>query len=66
MEARQGRLFLRYTGHLEPDFYVPPVIGTYLLRTSVESMFRALVDEIERQQKPAAGHPQESVEKSEP
>lgn len=65
LEARQGRLFLHYAGRLEPDFYVPPLIGTYLLRTSVESMFRALVEEIERQQVPAAGRPQENVEKYE-
>jgi ribosome-associated toxin RatA of RatAB toxin-antitoxin module len=51
LEARQGRLFLHYSGRLEPDFYVPPLIGTYLLRRNVESMFRALVDEIERRQK---------------
>jgi hypothetical protein len=51
LEARQGRLFLHYSGRLEPDFYVPPLIGTYLLRSNVESMFRALVDEIERRQK---------------
>jgi len=30
---------------------VPPLIGTYLLRSNVESMFRALVEEIERLQK---------------
>ena len=65
LEARQGWVFLRYSGRLEPDFYVPPLIGTYLLRANVESMFRALVDEIERQQKPAAGHPQGSIEKNE-
>jgi len=65
LEARQGRVFLRYSGRLEPDFYVPPLIGTYLLRTNVESMFRALVEEIERQQKPAAGHPHGSAEKNE-
>lgn len=51
LEARQGRLILHYSGRLEPDFYVPPLIGTYALRSNVESMFRALVDEIERQQK---------------
>lgn len=51
LEARQGRLFLRYSGRLEPDFYVPPLIGTYVLRSNVEAMFRALVDEIERQRK---------------
>jgi len=65
LEARQGRLLLRYSGRLEPDFYVPPLIGTYLLRANVESMFRALVEEIERQQKPAAGHPHGSAEKNE-
>jgi len=65
LEARQGRLLLRYSGRLEPDFYVPPLIGTYLLRTNVESMFRALVEEIERQQKTAAGHPHGSAEKNE-
>lgn len=65
LEARQGRVFLRYSGRLEPDFYVPPLIGTYVLRTNVESMFRALVEEIERQQKPAAGHPHDSAEKNE-
>jgi ribosome-associated toxin RatA of RatAB toxin-antitoxin module len=65
LEARQGRVFLRYSGRLEPDFYVPPLIGTYLLRTNVESMFRALVEEIERQQKTAAGHPHGSAEKNE-
>ncbi len=58
LEARQGQLFLRYSGRLDPDFYVPPVIGTYLLRVNVESMFRALVEEIERQQKSAAGKTQ--------
>ena len=65
LEARQGRLVIHYSGRLEPDFHVPPLIGTYLLRANVESMFRALVDEIERQQKPAAGHPQGSIEKNE-
>jgi ribosome-associated toxin RatA of RatAB toxin-antitoxin module len=65
LEARQGRIFLRYSGRLEPDFYVPPLIGTYLLRANVESMFRALVEEIERRQKPAVGHPHGSAEKNE-
>ena len=51
LEARQGRMILRYSGRLEPDFPVPPLIGTYLLRSNVEAMFRALVDEIERRRK---------------
>ena len=52
LETEQGRVLLRYTGHMVPDFYVPPLIGTLVLRHSVETTFRALVDEIERQNKP--------------
>ena len=48
LEARQGRVLLRYTGRLLPDFYIPPVIGTLALRRNVESMFVALVEEMER------------------
>lgn len=65
LEARQGRVSLHYSGRLEPDFFVPPLTGAYLLRASVESMFRALVAEIERQQQAVAGKPQETVEKNE-
>jgi Polyketide cyclase / dehydrase and lipid transport len=50
LEVHQGRVLLRYSGRMVPDFFVPPLIGTYVLRRSVESMFRALVDEIERGQ----------------
>jgi hypothetical protein len=53
LEARQGRIVLRYAGRLVPDFYVPPLVGTYVLRRNVENTFRALVEEIERgQQEP--------------
>ena len=48
LEAEQGRVSLRYTGRMVPDFYVPPLIGTLVLRRNVENTFRALVDEIER------------------
>jgi len=50
LEAAQGRVLLRYTGRMIPDFYVPPLIGTLALKYNVESTFRALVDEIERRQ----------------
>jgi ribosome-associated toxin RatA of RatAB toxin-antitoxin module len=50
LEAGQGRILLRYAGHLVPDFFVPPLIGTLALKNNVEARFRALVDEIERQQ----------------
>jgi len=48
LEAGQGRVLLRYSGRMVPDFYVPPLIGTLALRHNVESSFRALVEEIER------------------
>ena len=48
LEAGQGRVVLRYTGRMVPDFFVPPLIGTLALRHNVESSFRALVEEIER------------------
>ena len=48
LEAREGRILLRYTGRLVPDFYVPPVFGTLALRHTVEAMFVALVEEMER------------------
>jgi hypothetical protein len=50
LEMRHGRVLMRYSGRMVPDFYVPPLIGTFVLRRSVESTFRALVDEIERVQ----------------
>ncbi len=50
LEMREGRVLLRYSGRMVPDFYVPPLIGTLVLRHHVESAFRALVYEIERGQ----------------
>ena len=52
LEGGQGRVVLRYTGRMVPDFYVPPLIGTLALKHNVETSFRALVDEIERRQAP--------------
>jgi hypothetical protein len=57
LEQRQGRVLLRYTGYLVPDFFVPPLIGTLALRNNVEETFRALVDEIERRHREAAQPP---------
>jgi ribosome-associated toxin RatA of RatAB toxin-antitoxin module len=45
--APEGVL-LRYTGEFEPDFELPPVIGTLAVRTMVEEQFAAMVGEIER------------------
>lgn len=39
---------LRYTGELEPDFALPPLIGTLAVRSMAEQQFAAMVAEIER------------------
>ena len=54
LEAGEGRILLRYTGRMVPDFYVPPLIGTLALRHNVEASFRAMVEEIERRQRGGA------------
>lgn len=50
LEAAQERVLLRYSGRLVPDFFVPPLIGTLVLKRNVETAFRALVVEIEQRQ----------------
>jgi ribosome-associated toxin RatA of RatAB toxin-antitoxin module len=50
LETGQGRVSLRYSGRLVPDFFVPPLVGTLVLRRNVEATFRALVEEMERRQ----------------
>jgi hypothetical protein len=50
VEASGSRVRLRYSGRLVPAFYVPPLIGTWVLRSNVETTFSALVDEIVRRQ----------------
>lgn len=61
LEAGEGRTTLRYRGRMRPDFLVPPLIGTFVLRKNVERQFGALIDEILRRQKrgaqPGAVHP---------
>jgi hypothetical protein len=39
---------LRYTGELEPQFDLPPLVGTLALRGMVEAQFDAMVAEVER------------------
>ena len=50
LAARQNRIVMRYAGRLVPDFDVPALIGVWLLESSVDEAFRALVGEIEREQ----------------
>ena len=47
-----GGIQLRYSGALEPDFGLPPIIGTLAVRTMVEEQFGAMVAEIERRAAP--------------
>jgi hypothetical protein len=57
LAMRKGHVLLQYSGRMIPDFYVPPLIGTLVLRHNVESTFRALVNEMEHEttsQPPAA------------
>ena len=48
MQARDAGLQLRYEGTFTPDFGVPPLIGTLLVRSTVERRFGAMVREIEK------------------
>jgi carbon monoxide dehydrogenase subunit G len=48
LRSGMGGVLLRYTGELEPDFELPPIIGTLAVRTMVEEQFAAMVAEIER------------------
>ena len=50
--ARPG-VRLDYTGEIEPDFDLPPLVGPFALRAMVEEQFTAMVDEIERRAAPA-------------
>jgi carbon monoxide dehydrogenase subunit G len=51
LQAENGGIRLRYTGELEPDFKLPPIIGTLAVRNMVEEQFAAMVAEIERRSK---------------
>jgi hypothetical protein len=48
LKSTGGGILLRYTGEFEPDFGLPPVVGTLAVRTMVEAQFAAMVAEIER------------------
>jgi Polyketide cyclase / dehydrase and lipid transport len=52
--GQEGRVRLRYSGRMTPDFFVPPVVGTWILRYHVHETFAALVDEIVRRQRVAS------------
>jgi hypothetical protein len=43
---------LRYEGTFTPDFGVPPLVGTLLMRSTLEKRFAAMVHEIEKTRRP--------------
>ncbi len=49
-QVAPGRIALGWTGLVQPDFPVPPLLGTVLMRASVEGQFAGMVREIERRQ----------------
>jgi carbon monoxide dehydrogenase subunit G len=48
LQSASGGLRLRYTGEFEPDFKLPPIVGSLAVRSMVEEQFAAMVAEIER------------------
>ena len=48
LSEEMGGVRLRYSGLIEPDFDLPPLIGPAALRHSVREEFNAMVGEIER------------------
>lgn len=48
LQRARDEILLRYTGELEPDFVLPPLIGTLAVRAMAEEQFAAMVAEIER------------------
>jgi carbon monoxide dehydrogenase subunit G len=55
LQPRPGGVRLRYEGTFTPDFGVPPLIGTLLMRSTLEKRFAAMVHEIEKTRR---GEPQ--------
>jgi len=47
-DAARPAVQLDYTGEIEPDFDLPPLVGGFALRSMVEAQFTAMVAEIER------------------
>lgn len=48
LQALDAGLRLRYEGKFTPDFGVPPLVGTLVVRSTVERRFSAMVREIEK------------------
>ncbi len=51
LQVRDAGVTLRYEGKFTPDFGFPPLLGTLIVRNSVEKRFSAMVREIEKTRK---------------
>jgi ribosome-associated toxin RatA of RatAB toxin-antitoxin module len=51
LQVRDAGVTLRYEGKFTPDFSFPPLLGTLIVRNSVEKRFSAMVREIEKTRK---------------
>ena len=47
LQSRGEQMSLRYEGRFTPDFDYPPLLGTLIVRSTVEKRFGAMVREIE-------------------
>lgn len=54
-DQARGMVWLRYVGAIEPDFYLPPLVGMAALRGTIQEQFAAMVAEIERRAAQGAG-----------
>ncbi|MFN0038263.1 MAG: SRPBCC family protein [Burkholderiales bacterium] len=58
LENHGTLLRLRYVGKFTPDFNVPPLIGTFLVRNVLRKRFLAMIEEILKFGPPSPGRPQ--------
>ena len=49
-----GQVLIAYRSLIEPDFWVPPLIGTPIVRSAIRRKLDAVAGEIERREGPAA------------
>ncbi|MOA50317.1 hypothetical protein D3C78_1733200 [compost metagenome] len=56
-----GAIRLSYTARLRPDFAVPPLVGTLVVRDALARQFTAMVNEIVRRDTLARAVPPEAV-----
>jgi carbon monoxide dehydrogenase subunit G len=48
LQSSQDGVKLSYFGRFIPEFFLPPIVGMAIVRSSMERKFRAMVDEILR------------------